>query len=67
MKLNYEPTTDSLYIHLQDKPSIDSREIVDGVILDFDAAGALVGIDLQHAGKIVDISSLITNAIRCAK
>ncbi|OHX34039.1 DUF2283 domain-containing protein [Methylomonas sp. LWB] len=59
MKLSYEPTTDSLYIHLQDQPAIDSREIVDGVVLDFDAAGALVGIDLQHAGKIVDISSLI--------
>jgi uncharacterized protein YuzE len=60
MKLNYDPETDSLYIHLRDIPSVDSREISDGFIVDFDANGVAVGIDIQHAGKIVDIHFLTT-------
>ena len=48
MKLSYDPHTDSLYIHLADRPSVDSDEVTDGVVLDFDENGALVGIDVQH-------------------
>ena len=48
MKINYDKATDSLYIHLSDRPSVDSDEVQDGVVLDFDANGALVGIDVQQ-------------------
>ncbi len=58
MKINYDKTTDSLYIHLSDRPSVDSDEVQDGVVLDFDANGALVGIDVQHASERMDINSL---------
>lgn len=58
MKINYDKATDSLYIHLSDRPSVDSDEVQDGVVLDFDANGALVGIDVQHASQRTDISSL---------
>ncbi|WP_431065963.1 DUF2283 domain-containing protein [Methylotuvimicrobium sp.] len=27
MKLSYDPKTDSLYIHLADRPSVDSDEV----------------------------------------
>ena len=36
MKLNYHPETDSLYIDLSELPSTDSREISEGVVLDYD-------------------------------
>ena len=58
MKLNYDPATDSLYIHLTESPSVDSDEVADGVVLDYDAAGALVGIDVQHASQKADIHRL---------
>ena len=58
MKLNYDPVTDSLYIHLSDTVSTDSNEVVDGVVLDFAADGSLVGIDVQHASLKTDIQSL---------
>jgi uncharacterized protein YuzE len=58
MKINDDKATDSLYIHLADRPSMDSDEVNDGVVLDFDANGALVGIDLQHASQRMDINSL---------
>ena len=58
MKLSYDQVTDSLYIHLADRPSVDSDEVADGVVLDFGSDGALVGIDVQHASKNADIESL---------
>ena len=57
MKTSYDKETDSLYIHLADRASVDSDEVKDGVVLDYDANGALVGIDVQHASQRVDISS----------
>jgi uncharacterized protein YuzE len=58
MKINDDKATDSLYIHLADRPSLESDEVNDGVVLDYDANGALVGIDLQHASQRMDINSL---------
>ena len=51
MKLHYYPETDSLYIDLIDAPSVESQEVRAGVVLDFDAEGRLVGIDLDHASR----------------
>ncbi len=61
MRLSYDPDTDSLYIHLIDKPSKDSDEVADGVVLDFDEFGGLVGIDVQNASQHADISRLLLN------
>ena len=58
MKLSYDKETDSLYIHLSNTPSVDSDEVADGVVLDFDDNGTLVGIDVQHASQKADIQSV---------
>jgi uncharacterized protein YuzE len=58
MKLNYYPDTDSLYIDLTDRPGVESREISDGVVLDYDAQGVLVGIDIDNASSKVDLQTL---------
>ena len=58
MKLNYYPDTDSLYIDLSEKQSVDSREISEGVVLDYDAEGNLVGIDIDNASKKVQLKEL---------
>lgn len=59
MKLSYDAVTDSLYIHLSEHTSVDSDEVADGVVLDYAEDGALVGIDLQHASKKVEMDSVI--------
>ena len=58
MKFHYYPETDSLYIDLSAKPSTDTREVAPGVVLDFDAEGQLVGIDIDQASLLVDLSRL---------
>lgn len=59
MKINYYPETDSLYIDLSHKPSVDSREISSGVVLDYDIDGNLVGIDIDEASKKIDINEVV--------
>ncbi len=63
MKLHYDQETDSLYIDLNSRPSADSREIQDGVVLDLDAKGKLVGIDIQHASEILDLATFETESL----
>lgn len=58
MKFHYYPDTDSLYIDLSERTSADSQEIAPGVVLDFDADGYLVGIDIDRASQIVDLYKL---------
>jgi len=58
MKLNYYPETDSLYIDLSEKASAESREISEGVVLDYDAEGNLVGIDIDNASTKVHLKEL---------
>lgn len=58
MKFHYYSETDSLYVELSDKLSADSQEVSPGVVLDFDAEGMLVGIDIDHASKVVNLSIL---------
>ncbi len=63
MKLNYHPETDSLYIDLSEKPSVETREISEGVLLDYDAAGNLVGIDIDNASTKVQLKELILSKL----
>ncbi len=63
MKLQYDRETDSLYIDLNARPSVDSREVQDGVVLDFDAEGQIVGIDIQRASEILDLATLETESL----
>lgn len=63
MKFHYYPDTDSLYIELSESASADSREVASGVVLDFNKKGKIVGIDIDHASTLVNLSKLETQGI----
>lgn len=63
MKLNYFAETDSLYIDLSEQPSVHSKEISEGVVLDYDAKGNLVGIDIDNASTKVEMSQLVLDKL----
>lgn len=63
MRINYYAETDSLYIDLSSKPSVDSREVSEGIVLDYDADGNLAGIDIDQASTKLDIKELILNKL----
>lgn len=63
MKLNYYPETNSLYIDLSEKKSVDSKEVSNGVVIDFDESGAIVGIDIDRASKIINLQRLESDSM----
>ena len=66
MKLHYYPETDSLYIELSARPSVDTREVTDGLLVDLDAEGNPVGIDIDHASQRLDLTTVETVALPAA-
>jgi len=58
MKLHYYPETDSLYIELKDTPGAETKAVADGVNLDLDQDGDLVGFDIDNASKRFDLTKL---------
>jgi len=63
MKLAYHAETDSLYIDLSEHPSVDSREVSEAVVLDYDAEGRIVGIDIDHASRQAQLNRLVVTGM----
>lgn len=63
MKISYYPETDSLYIDLSEQPSTESREVSEGIVLDYDEQGRLVGIDIDNASRKVELKKLTLNKV----
>ncbi|MCJ2055386.1 DUF2283 domain-containing protein [Methylobacterium sp. J-048] len=53
MKSEYDPTVDALYIRLADARVIESEELRPGFIVDLDAEGRIVGVEILDASKHV--------------
>jgi uncharacterized protein YuzE len=67
MKLNYYPETDSLYIDLSEKKSVESEEISEGVVIDYDENGDIVGIDIDNASFKLELNQLLINSLPIKK
>ena len=63
MKLHYYPETDSLYIELSTAPGAETREIVEGLVADFDVEGNVIGFDIDRASSKLDLSRIETVAL----
>ncbi len=63
MKLHYYAETDSLYIELKSTPGTETREIVEGLVVDLDEKGEVVGFDIDHASRKLDLSRVETFAL----
>jgi len=54
MRVTYDPEVDALSIILSEALVEESDEAKPGVILDYDAAGNVVGLEILNASKRVD-------------
>jgi uncharacterized protein YuzE len=63
MTISYYPDTDTLYIDIKETASIESKEVANGVVLDFDENGNLTGIEIDNAKKSVNLSSIQTKSL----
>jgi uncharacterized protein YuzE len=51
MKTHYDPKADALYVRFADAAVIESEEVAPGVMLDFDAEGCIVGVEVLNARR----------------
>jgi uncharacterized protein YuzE len=62
MKTIYDPEVDALYVRFADTPVVESEEVSDGVVLDYDADGRIVAIELLDATKHVSAGAKMPTA-----
>lgn len=51
------------YMHLSEKPSVDSQEVSPGVVIDYDEKGNIVGIDIDNAKNKLELNELILSKL----
>lgn len=51
MKIEYDKAVDALYIRIQEKEVARTQEVSEGVNLDFDGEGRLIGLEVLDASK----------------
>jgi uncharacterized protein YuzE len=51
MKIEYDPEVDALYVRLTENKVIESEQVQPGIVLDFDEAGKVVGVEVLSASK----------------
>jgi uncharacterized protein YuzE len=66
MVFEYFPESDMLYIKLADGKSTESEEIAPGIVLDFDEQNRAIGVEIEDAGKFIDLSRLELKAFPLA-
>ncbi len=63
MKIEYSKEADALYIHLRDVPVAESWDVEEGVTLDFDADGHIVGLEVLDTSERLGLSNLVNVSI----
>jgi uncharacterized protein YuzE len=67
MKLHYDPETGSLSFERKPGPGAERREGVDGLNVELDASGEVVGLDFDLASKRFDLARLETMSLPLTK
>ncbi len=63
MKIEYSKNVDALYIKLREAKITDSMDIEEGVTVDLDEKGHIVGLEILDASEKLDISDLVNISI----
>jgi uncharacterized protein YuzE len=54
MRMRVDRGADAIYLNLTDRPIKDSGEVADGIVVDYDAKGRIVGVEILDASKRTD-------------
>jgi len=62
--IKYDPRADALYVKLKDGKVADIEEVGEGVIVDYDDKGEVIGIELlEFSKKRIDLGELIVKGL----
>ena len=54
MRMRVDHGADAIYLNLTDRSIKDSEEVADGIVVDYDDEGRIVGIEILDASKRTD-------------
>lgn len=54
MRVRVDHAADAVYLNLTDRPIKDSEEVADGIVVDYDHEGRIVGVEILDASKRTD-------------
>lgn len=60
MRIRYDEQSDALYIRLREEEYYESDEIQEGLILDYDQEGKLIGVEILDASEYLKSEELST-------
>ena len=63
MRIEYSKSADALYVYFREKEVAKSKEVEEGVVIDLDAEGHIVGIEVLDASKRLQPSELVNVSI----
>lgn len=63
MKIEYSKDVDALYIRLREVKIADSMDVEEGVTVDLDDKGHIVGIEILDASEKLELSDLVNISI----
>ncbi len=63
MKIEYSKDIDALYIKLREAKVADTTDIEEGVTVDLDEKGHIVGIEILDASEKLELSELVNISI----
>jgi len=58
MRVHFDEKADAVHVRLDDSTIVDSEEVQPGVILDFDAARQVVGVEIIGVERRVPLADL---------
>ena len=54
MRVRVDHGADAVYVNLTDRPIKESEEVADGIVVDYDEQGRIVGVEILDASKRTD-------------
>lgn len=63
MKIEYSKEADAIYVYFKEAYVAKSKEIEDGVVIDFDEKGLLIGIEVLDVSQRFSLSDIVNVSI----
>lgn len=63
MKIEYSKNADAIYVYFKESFVAKSREVEDGVVVDFDNKGGLIGIEVLDVSQRFSLSDIVNVSI----
>jgi uncharacterized protein YuzE len=63
VKIEYSKQADALYVYFKEEFVARSKEIEDGIVIDFDEQGQLIGIEVLDVSQRFTLSDIVNVSI----